>query len=415
MKKTIFLLFIFFNLTSCLKKSTIEEYPIIDIIGSVGKYQRIYCSDYFSSIELIPLETTEDCLLDRREDIIFNASVILMRGNRNNNLYAFDRTGMFKNEIGKKGQGPEEYISVGPVFFNYDRPAIYVGDMTKIMEYEYNGGFIRSINIPRPEDKALTRISYVGDNIFVGNAYYDGKNRFKYCLFNQKGDTVKTFPNHIFFDRAGSIISTHDASLNPVRVDNRLYLKDYINDTLYILTDKDKQPSLVFEFKKHTFSKERLENSNPQATIISDDFRILGLVGLPEHIFYEVRVPESFPLPESKPEYVLITNKYEPATTGVYGIYNIVEKTNILLDTDQYSQKGIINDLNGGLPFIPRYYAGNGIVADVWHSEEMKEMLTDEYFASQIIKDQKAHKKLKEILNNLKEDDNPVVIVAKLK
>jgi hypothetical protein len=45
----------------------------------------------------------------------------------------------------------------------------------------------------------------------------------------------------------------------------------------------------------------------------------------------------------------------------------------------------------------------------------MKEMLTDEYFATQTIKDQAGHQKLKEILLNLKEDDNPVVVVAKLK
>ena len=37
---------------------------IIDVVGSAEKYQQVYCSDYFSSIELIPLETREDCLLD---------------------------------------------------------------------------------------------------------------------------------------------------------------------------------------------------------------------------------------------------------------------------------------------------------------------------------------------------------------
>ena len=86
-----------------------------------------------------------------------------------------------------------------------------------------------------------------------------------------------------------------------------------------------------------------------------------------------------------------------------------------IFDTDQHLQAGIINDINGGLPFIPRYYAGNNIVVDVWNAEDMKEMLTDEYFESQIIKDQQALQKLKEVMKNLKEDDNPVVVVAKLK
>ena len=41
----------------------------------------------------------------------------------------------------------------------------------------------------------------------------------------------------------------------------------------------------------------------------------------------------------------------------VFGIYNIEKNKNILLDTDDELQRGIINDINGGLPFFPRYYA----------------------------------------------------------
>ena len=45
----------------------------------------------------------------------------------------------------------------------------------------------------------------------------------------------------------------------------------------------------------------------------------------------------------------------------------------------------------------------------------MKEKHTDEYFASRTIKDPQAHQKLKELLKNLDEQDNPVVVIAKLK
>jgi hypothetical protein len=71
--------------------------------------------------------------------------------------------------------------------------------------------------------------------------------------------------------------------------------------------------------------------------------------------------------------------------------------------------------LNGGLSFIPKYYAGNNEVIDIWSPADMKEMLTDKYFASLKIKDPQAHQKLKELLKTLKDDDNPVVVVAKLK
>jgi len=413
MKKLLFSFFVFCFLVSCSDKKTAAEYPVIDVINSIGKYQKVYCSDIFLSIELIPLETKDDCLLNDI-DIILNDNVILMRGHKNNQLYAFDRTGQFKNEIGRKGQGPGEYKYLGSVFFNSDKPTIFV-ESDKILEYDYDGNFINSYNKPNPEGKEITRSSYIGDNIFIGCVYYDGKTRFKYCLFDHKGDTVKTFPNHIFYNRAGLMLSTHDSALDPLRVDNLLYLKDYINDTIYYLTDLTLQPAYVFGFSKHTFSNERLENSNPEVIVRSSDFRLLRLVGFPNYFFYEVRVPEKFSYPESKPVYVPFINQYYSTSSGVYGIYNITEKTNILLDTDQYLQKGIINDINGGLPFIPRYYAGKNIVADVWRVEEMKEMLTDEYFASQTIRDQLGHEELKKLLKILKDDDNPVVVIAKLK
>jgi len=51
----------------------------------------------------------------------------------------------------------------------------------------------------------------------------------------------------------------------------------------------------------------------------------------------------------------------------------------------------------------------------LWYPSIMKEKLTDEYFASRTIKDPQAHQKLKELLKNLDEQDNPVVVIAKLK
>jgi predicted MarR family transcription regulator len=47
--------------------------------------------------------------------------------------------------------------------------------------------------------------------------------------------------------------------------------------------------------------------------------------------------------------------------------------------------------------------------------EDMKEFLTEDYFAAHEIKDPAAHKKLKDLVQKLDFDDNPVVVIAKLK
>jgi len=259
----------------------------------------------------------------------------------------------------------------------------------------------------------------VGDNVFVGFVTYSGQNKYNYCLFDQNGDIIKCFPNYIFFNmigRGGS--SINNSAYDPVRIDNDLYLKDFLNDTIYVLRNSKLQPAYVFDLGKYTFPIEFLETSSilrgdayPPNTICY----LKPFVGTSKFFFYTVRIPEELPKPKSEPVWNSFVNEYRPTDITVYGIYNIAEKTNVLLDTDQHLQKGIINDINGGMPFIPRYYAGNGEVVDFWYAWDMKEILTDEYFATQTIRDQQAHERLRELLKQLKWEDNPVVVIAKLK
>ena len=51
----------------------------------------------------------------------------------------------------------------------------------------------------------------------------------------------------------------------------------------------------------------------------------------------------------------------------------------------------------------------------MYQAGKMKEYLTEEYFASREIKNPQAHQKLRELLKTLIEDDNPVIVVAKMK
>ena len=406
-KKMLFLLCIF--MFSCSEKKDSGLYPVIDVVNNLGKYQRVYCSDLFSSIELIPTETHEKCLIGNNPRPVINDMVILMSGQESSHLYAFNRSGEYINLIAKKGQGPGEYYNLGNVFFNTDRQTIYILDIEKCLEYDLEGNHIRSFKISESNINTfdvISRIEYVGDSLFVGSTRYNGTNKFKYCIFDQNGDIIKTFPNYILFDRpnSGSSMSVKDFALDPIKVDNRIYLKDYINDTIYALSDLNIQPAYIFDFGSYSLSKAYLNDSFMEERF-QNVINFMSLLGFPNYFFYKMYVTESFAQPKS--EY--------PQPQAIYGLYDIAENKNILLDTDQYLQSGIINDINGGLPFIPLCYAGNNEVVGLWLPDMMKEKLTDEYFASQTIKDQQGHQKLKEILKNMNEDDNPVIVIAKLK
>lgn len=424
MRKILLFVFITTHLLGCSDKTQSEgEYPMIDIVGQVEKYQRAYCSDYFSTIELIPLETGDDFLLDivPYPSIAFKDDLFLMRGGKRR--FTFDRSGKFLHQIGELGQGPGEYTSSSNSFFAVDKPAIYVEDFHKLIEYDYNGDHITSIHtqkIERGDRKIIIAdISSVGKNLFVGTIHNNGKNKDKYFIFNREGEIVKNLPNRVLFDRVKESASSYDTALIPFRVEGKLYLKDFVNDTLYVLNDNlEMKPAYVFDLGPYTYPLEYLEKRTKKIVPFKEAFLFASssaIIGTPGFFFYQIRVPDIFSKPKTGRLFNPLTGKAITEGAIVYGIYDIKRKTNKLLDTDIFLQRGIVNDMNGGLSIFPKYYAGENTIIDLWYPEDMLEMLTDEYFKAQTIKDPKGHQRLIEILKMLKEDDNPVMVIAKMK
>ena len=428
MKKVSFLFCVIFVFTACPQKESLgdnTDYPVIDVVNNIGDYKIVYCSDYFSSIEYIPLETTDNSfiaqepfIITTNDSLIFISSVT--RGGKipvDRNLLVFNHSGKFLNQIGKYGNGPGEYPNFDKYFLSHEKPVVCIYDFfsRKIFEYEFNGKFICSIPTPSTMDgNWIEPHSYFGDSLFLGSlAKYD-KYGYYYLLFDRNGEIVKSFPTTLFCD-----ISDNNRGLHfpPFKIDERLYLKDDINDTIYSLESMNLQPAFVFNLGKysHPLQKENKEDSKKIIPHANDAESMLfqQIVGTHSHLFYNVLFQLRSPSPKvAKPRMVF---GFEIEDKTVFGIYDIAANTNILLDTDQHHQKGIVNDIDGGLPFFPRYYIGNDVVLDIWEAEDMLEFLTEEYFSSKPIKDRQAHQKLKEVLKNLKYDDNPVAVIAKLK
>lgn len=83
----------------------------IDILGNAGKEQEIKLSEVAKSVRVIPLETTEECLLGTDLKIYYGEEYIFVCDQRKPGaFYRFSKDGKFLNKIGCSGEGPEEYI-----------------------------------------------------------------------------------------------------------------------------------------------------------------------------------------------------------------------------------------------------------------------------------------------------------------
>jgi len=216
-------------------------------------------------------------------------------------------------------------------------------------------------------------------------------------------------------------------------LDEKIFVKEFPNDTLYCLNEQDELiPQFVFNLGKYAYSKEKRANNNTlegMKDVILIPHFVIPMVAASNYIFFsadptELTYPISLPKGRVKkrefelPPGAVRVGNYDPDNPRAIplGIYDTVDKTTRLLDTDPFSRMaGLINDLDGGLSFWPFCCNSENELADIYQASRIKEYLTEEYFAAHEIKDSQAHQKLRKLLKTLKEDDNPVVVIGKLK
>ena len=134
------------NTTSRLKPNNQSDIDTISITqGLKNQIEEFKLSDVVKEIEIIPLETCPksifkfiDNIIVTENDLFVNARISVLR---------FDRkTGLFINQIGSRGQGPEEFISCAGIGVNETLKNVYVfsSEDNRIQIYSFDGSFISS-------------------------------------------------------------------------------------------------------------------------------------------------------------------------------------------------------------------------------------------------------------------------------
>jgi hypothetical protein len=418
MKLISFFALILLLAAGCQQKESDSSLPTIDIVGNLEAkaYRQVPMSEYISEVEYVPLETGADFLVGALEyNIIATGDCIFVAGGTS--CYTFSRDGKYMSHIGREGRGPGEYDYISDLSVDATNEKIYINSSSGILEYSWDGKFSRNIEKPTLGDdeyygtKTPSNISHLRDNLFIGFMYNDtGHEPYGWIIFDDSGAIVKKFPQTVQIDLEEYFPAGIFGANQPRFASDTPYLKEALNDTLYYLSPEDELvPEFVFDSGRYGF---------PFNTYITQDnfFNIAGeLIGVPrmpfvtsENVFFPTAVGEGL-----QADFGVSSEDYG----SVLGLYDIASGKTELLDRDPVTRKlGLINDIDGGLSFWPQYYnESSGELVQVLEAYELKDLLTEEYFAAHPAKDPAAHARLREMLANLKEDDNPVVVIAKLK
>ncbi|WP_373246020.1 6-bladed beta-propeller [Phocaeicola massiliensis] len=360
----------------CVLSVSAQKSVVINLAKAISESPKeIMLNELASDIRYVPLETTDDCLMNNEFYIMqYTGEDIITSG-----IFHFDKNGKFLNKIGSKGQGPEEYLQGLFAFGDWKNKLLYVQNWTTLTCYGFDGTFVRSI--PTPQLNMGAAGLFDENHILYSNDIYyaDKANPIQlYMVDSQNGKTVSKWRGHLEENKKyGMILTSRDFMYN---YDNSLFYKPALENVIFkILSPKKRQ--LVYKF----------DCSGKDIDVSADEvdpkkrFQFLSVYWAKETAQY------------------LFVN-YGMKNISRLGIYDKEKKT--------FTNVTIKDNLAGGYDIHPAWTSDDNHLLMVYYAGGLLQDKEKRY-STGLLPERK--KELDELLKNIKEDDNPVVILVTLK
>lgn len=360
MKKKYFILFLIV-LCLCGCKKELEKDTDIKIIHIKNDdiIQSVKLSELFDDIELIPLETNQNCIIGQIDKIINTDDNIYILDSRNaKSVFRFSTKGRYLNGISKIGNGPGEYylpddISIDPATKN-----IVILDQNHLLFYEPDGTYVKTISMS---------FSAYKFEIFNNNIALFNKSSGNDLLILKKDGSKLESSYFKYNDKKKLILNNPFQHFN----DKELLYISNLDYNIYRIIDKEVRIHLKFVFDNKMFTDKYLKEINENT---SSKFHFIKYYNENESFISMVDLID-------KDAYLVIHNKR-------------TSKTNI------YNVRGIVNDISytDEPPLIKTIDANGKFVAIIEPSQ---------------IKDPEAFiKKIKggHITENSLTTDNPIIL-----
>jgi hypothetical protein len=202
-------------ISGCGTNSTKELHGDIPVIDISEKYTaKTFSIQDMADVEYVPLETTDDVLLDEISGVVHLSDERIVVSNYHlGDVFVFDRQGKILSYFNHRGQSGTEYAYIFQIVYDEKNREVYIYSFDKILVFSEDGTYKRTLqtisdtrfDLYNFDDSTLLAYDNYGTEISNDKAY-----RTKPYMFLSKQD--------------GSIMSTLDLEL-PERYSNRLYFK----------------------------------------------------------------------------------------------------------------------------------------------------------------------------------------------
>ena len=390
-------LFVVFVLSSCFNNNKQQGlYPVFDVNKNYPEKEFVMDD---ADWEYIPLETTPEVLADRDFMLQYVSDSLLVGTNRSRgDVFVFDRNGKVISFFNHLGNGGIDYQSIRAFAYDEVNKEIFIADVLskkRCVVYSEDGKFLRQFNFP--DGSWIGAIYNFNDTtLFAYNELRPaiGESDSEEFQFNQQ------LPYVFLSKKDGSFISRLDLSFSERLSDRHI---------TYTSNDVMRAIGIGYNTKKVKYGEEFIisDRSSDTVFLLTQDKNLKPLF---------VRTPSVF----AKSQYHTVmsvhfkTEKYLFFVTITYDLPRVIE----LQDKGQNTQEAIqmkhfALDLHTGDFFMPvgEYPIGEDIDAPAYTvvSWRTSDFLIERLEAGRL------DGKWKQIAQTIKEEDNPVVEIYKVK
>jgi len=402
-----------------------SKIPVIDLESAIGSGKVFNLSDVATEIKYIPLETNDKSMMSDFVSVIYEKGRFYVISH--SNFIIFDSCGRHQKTFNRTGRGPEEYLGfksydVDPKTGNILLTAFCQDQAFSLLSYSLNGDLVdrHSINITQGsmsdlsfrclEDKILTTFSVsIEDTTEVFAQVHDLngnllKSLNKPSLKDYK-DAYANLPSTVV--QVGANVRTTYSTRSTLRMPPKVYRYEDkmrfffpLSDTIFTL-DKalNFTPSYAIKFGKYKKPSELGSSSvkGENVTISSHNFFETGSFILTQ---FNLRSFAHEPF-----EIVTQNGKGASKNTKSFALYDKSSGNLTLMNAPIPAKPGFKEDFEYGPPFFPSYLSSQMYAISIIYPDKLKSFADSNPVSA----------KLKSIAQNLKEFDNPVVVLVKMK
>lgn len=344
----------------------------------------------FVDIEYIPLETTTFSVISRINEIKIGNGFFLIKFF--NAILKFQDDGSFITKIGTEGRGPNEFTIAHDVDIDKKNQNIYLVSawQMKFNVYSESSKFLRTFHCPLN----TTNFKITEDWLLCYSINSFGNIETSFNLIDTHGRIIKSFPNKYPWNKVQANTAIFKNENIFYRFNDRLFKKEIYSDTVYVFENKVFKPHIVIEQGKKLLTTEA--RSEFSSIYLFENFIDQNnLFEFGDYIYYEFM--------------------YGFKIGGNNKLYGFVGSKKNDFQVLINSEQGLTNDLDGGPNIWPKSLKDDNTIISWVDALQLKTLVSSEAFKNSRPKYQEKKKELEKLAERLKETDNPVLMLVRMK